>query len=108
LITIYVEEDIELPFADETDTLEELEPEEVVEDVEETNELSADCFPVNFSNTNIILLCAVKTVTIKRAGTISETTKNTKLKVPLERAAPVRTNMNTQWRRNANDPSKVI
>jgi hypothetical protein len=63
--------------------------------------------PVVLSITDIIQLCALKTVTIKRAGMISDTTKNTKLNGGLESCAPVSTKINTQCRRNASEPNKV-
>jgi hypothetical protein len=70
--------------------------EDVVELVAEDNVLIALCSPVSLSNIDIILLCAVNTVTIKNAGMISETTKSTKLNTELERSAPVSTKMKTQ------------
>ena len=50
---------------------------------------------------------AVKIVTIKKAGMISDTTNKAKLKPPLESWAPVRMRMKTQCRRKAKDPSNV-
>jgi hypothetical protein len=93
---------------DDDDTVTLLEDISVVEDIDaEVKVLMALCFPVIFSKMNTILLWAVKMVTIKKAGIISEMTKNTKLNAELDTSAPVSTKIKMQCRRNAVDPRIV-
>jgi hypothetical protein len=81
---------------------------ELVEDVAWDNAVMAACLPVILSYKNMMPLCAVKTVTIKKAGMISETTRSTKLNALLDREAPVMTRMKTQCSMKADDPINVM